>query len=322
MGAYDAVARELGFDANHWDTEDSKNISVSNTLNWTVAAGNAIRLGWQTNGYRLTDYTFDNFNSVSAAVGGLYVMNSPNTYPRIQNIVLRNSSIDNSRFTGAAVSLNGGDGTTQTVTADQQANWGFAPNPDGSGATYSYTRTPIATVTLDNVWFSTPNTTNTITGVTNATLNNLHVAGRLVEYTSQFPLTTSGVSTLTTTYTDANGQTRNVEPGAPTNGDTWVGAWTGDQTSNNSSDLTLITRNTGDGLMGEQYTTGTGDGKLSYLQFPSAASPRHRPGRHSTSPTSATAMRRSPRPTPTSCSCNPSATPPAPAAAPPARPPR
>ncbi|MFC5908718.1 glycosyl hydrolase family 28 protein [Streptacidiphilus monticola] len=268
VGAYDAVARELGFDANHWDTEDSKNISVSNTLNWTVAAGNAIRLGWQTNGYRLTDYTFDNFNSVSAAVGGLYVMNSPNTYPRIQNIVLRNSSIDNSRFTGAAVSLNGGDGTTQTVTADQQANWGFAPNPDGSGATYSYTRTPIATVTLDNVWFSTPNTTNTITGVTNATLNNLHVAGRLVEYTSQFPLTTSGVSTLTTTYTDANGQTRNVEPGAPTNGDTWVGAWTGDQTSNNSSDLTLITRNTGDGLMGEQYTTGTGDGKLSYLQFP------------------------------------------------------
>ncbi|MEU5393714.1 hypothetical protein [Streptomyces tibetensis] len=123
-------------------------------------------------------------------------------------------------------------------------------------------------VNLDNVWFSKQNTGNTITGVTNATLNNLRVAGRLVEYTSQLPLTTSGIGTLATTYTDANGQTKNVKSGALTNGDTWVGAWTGDQTSNNSSDLTLITRNTGVGLMGEQYTTGSGDGKLSYIQFP------------------------------------------------------
>ncbi|MEU1101488.1 hypothetical protein ABZ408_10995 [Streptomyces tibetensis] len=147
-------------------------------------------------------------------------------------------------------------------------NYGYAPNPDGSGATYSYTKSPIGTVNLDNVWFSKQNTGNTITGVTNATLNNLRVAGRLVEYTSQLPLTTSGIGTLATTYTDANGQTKNVKSGALTNGDTWVGAWTGDQTSNNSSDLTLITRNTGVGLMGEQYTTGSGDGKLSYIQFP------------------------------------------------------
>jgi hypothetical protein len=269
VGAYDAVAGELGFDNNHWDSENSENIAISDTLNWSVNAGNAIRLGWQTNGYQLTDYTFTNFNSVSAKVGGLYVMNSPNTYPRIQSIVLKNSSIDNSRFpTGTSIWVGGGNGSLQTVTADQQADWGFAPNPDGSGTTYMYTKTPIPTVDLDNVWFSRQNTTNTISGVTNATLNNLHVAGQLVEYTSQFPLTATGVSTLNTTYTDASGSIQNVKFGAASSGDTWVGAWTGDQTTNNSSDLTLITRNTGDGLMGEQYTTGSGDGKISYVQFP------------------------------------------------------
>ncbi|MFC8432741.1 DNRLRE domain-containing protein [Streptomyces sp. NPDC057253] len=269
VAAYDTVTAQLGFNANQWDNEDSKNISVSNTLNWSVAAGNAIRLGYQTNGYRLTNYTFDNFNSLSATAGGITVMNSPNTYPRIQSLVVKNSSIDTSRFTTGGLSVNGGNGTTQTITADQQAKNGFAPNPDGSGTTYTYTKTPIGTVNLDNVWFSKQNTSNTMTGVTNATLNNLHVAGQLVEYTSQqLPLTTSGIGTLTTTYTDANGQTQNVKAGAPTNGDTWVGAWSGDQTANNSSDLMLITRNSGVGLMGEQYTTGSGDGKLSYLQFP------------------------------------------------------
>jgi len=107
-----------------------------------------------------------------------------------------------------------------------------------------------------------------LNGATNVTLNNLRVGGRLVQYSSQFPLAPSGIGTLTSTYTDANGQTQNVKAGALTSGDTWVGAWTGDQTKNNSSDLTLITRNTGVGLMGEQYTTGSGDGKLSYIQFP------------------------------------------------------
>ncbi|MFF9042084.1 hypothetical protein ACF090_42230 [Streptomyces sp. NPDC014892] len=268
VGAYDTVTDDLGFNANEWDNEDSKNISVSNTLNWTVNAGNAIRIGYQTNGYKLTNYTFDNFNSLSAPAGGILAMNNSNTYPRIQSIVVKNSSIDNSRYALGPISINGGNGTTQTITADQQANYGYAPNPDGSGTTYSYARTPIGTVKLDNVWFSKPNTGGTITGVTNATLNNTYVAGQLVEYTSQLPLTTSGIGTLTTTYTDAGGQTQNVKAGAPTNGDTWVGAWTGDQTANNSSDLTLITRNTGAGLMGEQYTTGSGDGKLSYVRFP------------------------------------------------------
>ncbi|MFF4692312.1 DNRLRE domain-containing protein [Streptomyces sp. NPDC001307] len=268
VAAHDAVADDLGFDSYHWDHEDSKNISVSNTLNWSVAAGNAIRIGWSPYGYRLTNYTFDNFNSVSPWAGGIFTHNSPNPYPRISSIVVKNSSIDTSRFTKGPIGLNGGDGSTQTITADQQAIYGYAPNPDGSGATYSYTKTPIGTVTLDNVWFSKQNTSSTLNGAANVTLNNLHVAGQLVEYTSQLPLTTSGIGTLTTTYTDANGQTQNVKAGALTNGDTWVGAWTGDQTKNNSSDLTLITRNTGTGLMGEQYTTGSGDGKLSYIQFP------------------------------------------------------
>ncbi|WP_055525195.1 glycosyl hydrolase family 28 protein [Streptomyces graminilatus] len=267
IGAYDAVSNQLGFNSDQWDNEDSNNISVSNTLNWTVGAGNAIRLGYQTLGHKLGNFTFDNFNSVSAPVGGITVMNNSNTYPRIQSLVVKNSSIDTSRLGSGSIGIGGGNGTTQTITADQQANYGYAPNPDGSGNTYTYVKSPIPTVNLDNVWFS-KQTTNSMNGVTNATLNNLRVAGQLVEYTGQLPLTTSGVGTLTTTYTDANGQTQNVKPGAATSGDTWVGAWSGDQSTNNSSDLTLITRNTGNGLMGEQYTTGSGDGKLSYLQFP------------------------------------------------------
>ncbi|MER6496364.1 DNRLRE domain-containing protein [Streptomyces griseorubiginosus] len=268
VAAHDTVADALGFDNYHWDTADSKNISVSNTLNWSVAAGNAIRIGWSAYGYRLTNYTFDNFNSVSPAAGGIFTHNSPNPYPRIQSIVVKNSSIDTSRFTQGPIGLNGGNGSTQTITADQQATYGYAPNPDGSGAAYTYTRAPIGTFTLDNVWFSQQNTSSSLNGATNVTLNDVRVAGKLVEYTSQLPLTPTGIGTLTTTYTAANGQTQNVKAGALTSGDTWVGAWTGDQTKNNSSDLTLITRNTGVGLMGEQYTTGSGDGKLSYIQFP------------------------------------------------------
>jgi len=264
VAAYDTVVDALGFDNYHWTYEDSKNIAVSNTLNWSVGAGNAIRIGWSAYGHRLANYTFDNFNSLSASAGGI----SLNSGPRTQSIVIKNSSIDSSRFTKGPFWLNGGDGSTQTITADQQATYGYAPNPDGSGTTYSYTKTPIGTVTLDNVWFSKQNATNTLNGATNVTLNDLRVAGQLVQYTSQFPLAPSGIGTLTSTYTGANGQTQNVKAGALTSGDTWVGAWTGDQTKNNSSDLTLITRNTGVGLMGEQYTTGSGDGKLSYLQFP------------------------------------------------------
>ncbi|MFD5259173.1 DNRLRE domain-containing protein [Streptomyces bobili] len=268
VGAHDIVADELGFDSYHWDTQDSKNISVSDTLNWSVGAGNAIRIGWAPYGYRLYNYTFDNFNSVSPWAGGIAIGGGgPNPYPDM-SVVVKNSSIDNSRFTKGPVGVSNGS-ATKTITAEQQAIYGYAPNPDGSGTTYTYTRAPIGTFKLDNVWFSQQRTNSSpLSGVTNATLNDLHVAGRLVRYTGQFPLTTSGIDTPTTTYTDSNGQTRNVKAGALADGDTWVGAWSGDQTRNSSSDLTLITRNTGVGLMGEQYTTGSGDGKLSYLQIP------------------------------------------------------
>ncbi|MGC0342415.1 hypothetical protein [Streptomyces sp. SLBN-8D4] len=64
-GAHDAVADELGFDSYHWDNADSKNISVSDTLSWSSGAGNSIRIGWSSWGYKLNNYTFDNFNSIS-----------------------------------------------------------------------------------------------------------------------------------------------------------------------------------------------------------------------------------------------------------------
>ncbi|MFF7391782.1 DNRLRE domain-containing protein [Streptomyces scabiei] len=269
VGAHDTVVDELGFDNYHWDSADSKNISVSNTLSWSSGAGNSMRIGWSSWGYKLNNYTFDNFNSISQGAGGIFTQNSPKPYPRISSIVIKNSSFDTSRYGSGPIRLNGGNGSTQTITAEDQATYGFAPNPDGSGTTYTYTKTPISTFKLDNVWFTEQKTNSSpLNGVTNVTLNNLRVGGKLVKYSSQFPLAPSGISTLTSTYTDANGQTQNVRTGAPADGDTWVGAWTGDQSKNSSSDLTLITRNTGVGLMGEQYTTGSGDGKLAYLQFP------------------------------------------------------
>jgi trimeric autotransporter adhesin len=269
VGAHDAVADDLGFDSYHWDSAESKNISVSDTLSWSSGAGNSIRIGWSSWGYKLNNYTFDNFNSISQGAGGIFTQNSPKPYPRISSIVIKNSSFDTSRYGSGPIRLNGGNGSTQTITADDQATYGFAPNPDGSGATYTYTKTPISTFKLDNVWFTEQKTNSSpLNGATNVTLNNLRVGGRLVQYSSQFPLAPSGIGSLTSTFTGSNGQTQNVKAGSLTNGDTWVGAWWGDQTKNSSSDLTLITRNTGAGLMGEQYTTGSGDGKLSYIQFP------------------------------------------------------
>ncbi|WP_416393522.1 MULTISPECIES: putative Ig domain-containing protein [unclassified Curtobacterium] len=370
VAGYDAATAENGVAATGWDSADSDAINVSNTLGWTVAPGNGIRLGYQSMGYKLGNYTFTNVNPTSATVGGIYVMNNHDTYPRINSVTVRNSSIDTSRLTSGGISINGGDGSTQTVTAAQQLN-GYAPNPNGSGSTYTYTKTPISSVVLDNVAFS-KQTTNNITGVTSATFNDLSVAGQQVRYSNQLALTATSVPTLKTTYTDSSGATQPVQQNSvpafttptsssasvaagsrlaftvaatdpdagdsvtlsasglpsgatfnpasgafdwtptaaqagtsPTvtfsasdagaragyypatalpvtitvtaasttttaitaNGDTWVGAWSGDQTTNNSTGLSLITRNTGQGLLGEQYTTGSGDGKITYLQF-------------------------------------------------------
>lgn len=369
VAAYYAVKDLIGWDSNSWDNADSSDISVTNTLNWTVGPGNGIRLGHQALGYQLKNYTFDNFNPIGQQTSAIAVQNNTNIYPRYQNVTIKNSSFDTSRTGG--MSINGGDGGTHTITADMQQNQGYAPNPDGSGSTYTINRTPIPSVTLDNVWFSNK-VSQSMSYITDATLNNIYVGGKLVTYTNQFGLATSNVTTLNFTYTDANGATQDVAQNSPptftaptttamtatndnvlrftvaatdpdpgdnvvlaatglpsgatfdpstgifqwkpgsgnvgstypvtftaadkgaqagaydptttavkisvvssehgvssiaTTGDTYVGAWSGDQATNKSADLTLITRNTGQGLMGEKYTTGSGDGKISYVQF-------------------------------------------------------
>ncbi|MEH0509440.1 hypothetical protein QBC31_01395 [Streptomyces sp. B21-079] len=78
VGAHDAVADDLGFDNYHWDNADSKNISVSNTLNWSAGAGNSIRIGWSSWGYKLNNYTFDNFNSLSQGPAASSRRTAPN----------------------------------------------------------------------------------------------------------------------------------------------------------------------------------------------------------------------------------------------------
>lgn len=369
VAAYEAVSKRVGYNSNEWDNADSADISVSNQLSWSAGAGNGIRLGYQSLGYQLKNYSFDNFNPTGMTVKGIDVMGSSNIYPRIQSISVKNSSIDSAGI-ATGLDVTGGDGTPQTITAAQQRDEGYAPNPNGSGADYTITKTPIPDVRLDGLGFTTP-VANKVSNVGHLVLNNFSNGPSIVAYTNQANLTTSGVSEMAFTYTDPQGASHDVisnalpvftspqfstariqsgnllrftvaatdpdhgddvvlsatgvpqgasfdpatgvfswkpsitdvgtnptvtfaardkgaQAGAygpvttavkitvdssestsesvPVTADTWVGAWSGDQSVNNSSDLTLIVRNTGHGLLGEQYTTGNGDGKISYVQ--------------------------------------------------------
>ena len=89
-------------DRLNWDTEDTRRIVVKDTLQWTCEAGNGIRLGANTMGHKLLDYTFENFHAVNFKGGdrGITVHNgisSHRTYPHYENLVFKNCSFDTSR---------------------------------------------------------------------------------------------------------------------------------------------------------------------------------------------------------------------------------
>ncbi|MBW3081620.1 DUF7594 domain-containing protein [Bifidobacterium saguinibicoloris] len=206
---YDAVVKSLGgIDNDEWDTEDSDAISVNNTLNWTVGPGNGIRMGHETHGHAMKNYSFDNLNSLGVQTLGLSIQNHTDTYPQYDTITVKNSSFDTSRIT-KNFSIQGGQGNDQTVSAyDQQYN-GYKKNPNGKYETDTYKRNPIGTLTLDNVWFNKDSVGN-IDYVTNLNLNDIHINDKLVEYTNQFQLSTSNIANTVYTYTDKDGKTQNV----------------------------------------------------------------------------------------------------------------
>lgn len=158
-------------DRLNWDTKDSFNISVNDTLGWSAGAGNGIRLGHAAYGHQLRSYSFSNVNYVGFSAGhyGITVQNSPDsgvqTYPRYQHISITDSSFDTSRVS-----------TNFSILGKRSAD------PTDR----------ITTVVLNNVWFSN-NHPATAQNITDLTIKQLYVAGQRVTDPSEVPLTYSNV---------------------------------------------------------------------------------------------------------------------------------
>lgn len=161
-------------DALAWDVEDSFNVSVNNTLGWSNAGGNGIRMGHNTYGHQMKNYSFNNLNAVNFQGGGrgITVQNNTGTYPRYEEITIANCSFDTTRV-GTNFEINGKE--------DDK----------------------IQNVRLDNCWFSGEKDSKA-SNIANFEITNLYVGGKLVEYTSQGKVKLNGgIDSLT--YT-ANGE--------------------------------------------------------------------------------------------------------------------
>lgn len=168
-------------DCDRWDTADSSNISVRNTLQWSYNAGNGIRLGHEAHGYQMKDYTFENLNALGFAGGGhgITVQNHTDIYPRYETLKFINCSFDTSRA-GNNFVINGGGGGTQKAVGKSS---------DLNGDTDGYTgetvaKTPIREVVLDGCWFSNAEAACRVTNAENLTIKNLYIGGKRVKSTA------------------------------------------------------------------------------------------------------------------------------------------
>ncbi len=167
-----------GFDqynseALSWDTEDSFNVNVSNTLGWSYAGGNGIRMGHNTYGHQMKNYTFDNVNTSNFRGGGrgITVQNSTGTYPRYESIIIKNSSFDTTRV-GTNMDING------------------------------KTDNMIDTVTVENCWFSNGNIDNKCNNIKNLTITNLYMGGKRVTVSTFARVKTSNVTNFVYDWAD------------------------------------------------------------------------------------------------------------------------
>lgn len=168
-----AAAAIYNKDRMEWDQTDCDNYNVSNTLGWSTYAS-SIKLGYSTNwkedgsSYQMSNYTFDNVNTLhvkgygaNGGGGGLAIMNGRSrSYPNYQNLVFKNCSFTSTEG-DSAVFPNGNDTTN------------FYPE----------------NITLSNCWFKDPDTPFSFNSIQNATVEDLYLGGKLVEYTSQVNLT-------------------------------------------------------------------------------------------------------------------------------------
>lgn len=158
-------------DCLEWDTENSYNVNVSNTLGWSYSGGNGIRLGHNTYGHQMLDYHFTNVNTTNFQGGdrGITVQNGTNNnhaYPQYENLTFTDCSFDTSRVS-KNFDINGLD-TNQ-----------------------------ILTVTLENCWFSNGDAESFVNNVANLTIKNLYVGGEKVAVSNFANLTTSNITTFT-----------------------------------------------------------------------------------------------------------------------------
>lgn len=151
-------------DALEWDTEDSFNVSVNNTLGWSYNGGNGVRMGHNTYGHQMKNYTFTNVNTTNFTGGGrgITVQNNTGTYPRYESIVFKDCSFDTTRV-GRNFQIMG-------------------KNP------------LIDTVTLDNCWFSNGNAVSEAANIENLTIKDLYIGGKKVEVSNFANLTTNNIT--------------------------------------------------------------------------------------------------------------------------------
>ncbi len=186
-----AAAAVYNKDRLLWDTDDSENFTLNDSLGWSGCA-NAIRLGhstkWKNNGtesYQLKSYTFNNFNSV--LVAGYTSNSGGGDAIRVQNGNLgSNPDYQELIFNNCSFAGNNGSNIGAPIGGD----------------TYHFNPVNIA---LNNCWFQDSTKAFSFNSIQNLAITNLYAAGRLVEYSSQINATYgSAIGNLTFTANGVN----------------------------------------------------------------------------------------------------------------------
>ena len=163
-----AAAAIYNKDRLQWDTDDTTDVNISNTLGWSTFA-NAVRLGHNTQSYQMRDYTFNNVNTLhvtgygsNGGGGALSIQNGTNgSTPNYENLIFNNCSFTANNGNNVANIPNGND-------LNQ-----FNPK----------------NVTFKDCWFKDADTPFSFKNIDNVTIDNLYLGGKLVEYDSQVDLT-------------------------------------------------------------------------------------------------------------------------------------
>ncbi|MDR1641674.1 MAG: hypothetical protein LBT59_18440, partial [Clostridiales bacterium] len=114
-----AAAYYYNRDRMSWDTADSENIVVKNSLHWTLGAGNGLRTGHNAFGYALKSYHFENFNVMNFTAGGWGITiqaNSP--YSKYEEFTFKDCYFNTDRVNGN-IKINGNaSDTIESVEMD------------------------------------------------------------------------------------------------------------------------------------------------------------------------------------------------------------